>query len=125
MSFSTDRSQVNINWRSSQRLLAGSLIVIIPSNDSSRTLSEKIVPGVIAARPFLLLERQPPEIDILFPYDAVIDPLKEYTIIEETNGFFEAQRHNLLALQKMAQETQVLYHTLQIHITDQHSSGFH
>ena len=101
MSFSTSRSHVNIAWKASKRLTTGSLIAVTPSEDMFQTF---IMPGVVAARPLALVDKAVPEIEIFLAYDTVIDPSIEYVIVEETNGFFEAQRYNLVALQKMTDE---------------------
>lgn len=101
MSFSTRRSRVNINWMRSKRLLSGSLIAITPTTDMFKS---RTIPGVVAARSLEYINDDIPQVDMFFPYDAVIDPSIEYVILGETNGFFEAQRHNLIALQKMTLE---------------------
>lgn len=101
MSFSTDRSRVHINWKTSKRLSTGSLIAITPAKDMFRS---HIIAAVVAARPLSLIDEKIPQFDVFICYDAVFDPLVEYVIVEETSAFFEAQRHNLLALQRMTQE---------------------
>lgn len=103
MSFSTNRAGVNINWKTSKRLTTGSLIAVTSAKDMFQQ-EQHIIPGVVAARPLSLVGATVPEIDIFFPYHPIFDPLIEYVIVEDTTGFFEAQRHNLLALQKMTQE---------------------
>lgn len=62
--------------------------------------------AVVAARPLAGLEVHPPEIDIFFaiPNEIEIDPHQEWLMVESRNGFFEACRHPLLSLQKMASE---------------------
>ena len=101
LSFSMARSRVRINWKTSKRLTSGSLIAVTPANDM---FSTRTIPGIVAARPLSLVDQKTPHIDIFFPYDAVVDPSIEYVILEDTTGFFEAQRYNLVALQKMTRE---------------------
>jgi helicase required for RNAi-mediated heterochromatin assembly 1 len=54
----------------------------------------------------VLTEKGPSKIDIFFPRpeETIFDPAVEYVILEETSSFFEAQRHNMLALQRMTKE---------------------
>ena len=62
--------------------------------------------AVVAGRPLAGLEQHPPEIDIFFaaPEEIEIDPHQEWLMVESRNGFFEAYRHPLKSLQKMANE---------------------
>jgi helicase required for RNAi-mediated heterochromatin assembly 1 len=54
----------------------------------------------------VLTKKAPPKIDIFFPRpeETIFDPAVDYIILEETSSFFEAQRHNMLALQRMTKE---------------------
>jgi len=62
--------------------------------------------ATVAARPIAGLEQNPPEVDLFFarPEDLELDPTREYIMIEERSGYYEAERHTLLALQHMSQE---------------------
>ncbi|KAL1310531.1 hypothetical protein AAFC00_000814 [Neodothiora populina] len=101
LSFSTNRTQVSIDWVNSPRLKTGSLIIASASSDNFK---KHLLPGIIAARQTSLLNKKPPEIDIVFPHDVVFDPTIKYTIIEETQSYFESFRHTMLALQQMTLE---------------------
>ncbi|KAI4725090.1 P-loop containing nucleoside triphosphate hydrolase protein [Aureobasidium sp. EXF-10728] len=103
MCFSTFRAGVRIDWNTSKRLKAGSLLAISPSSDK---FQKQITIAVIGARPMELLNESPPKIDIFFPRpeETILDPAVEYIILEETSSFFEAQRHNMLSLQRMTKE---------------------
>lgn len=103
MCFSTFRAGVKIDWNTSKRLKAGSLIALSPASDKFKKF---IVIAVVAARPVFLLTQGIPMIDIFFPRaeETIFDPVEEYVMIEETSSFFEAQRHNMLALQRMSKE---------------------
>ena len=103
MCFSTFRAGVKIDWLTSKRLKAGSLIALSPVRDR---FQESITIGIVAARPLFLLHGSIPQIDVFFPRaeDTIVDPAEEYVILEETSSFFEAQRHNMLAMQRMVQE---------------------
>lgn len=62
--------------------------------------------AVIASRPLAGVQQNPPEVDIYFasPDEIEIDPQQEWVMVESTVGYFEAQRHTLKSLQKMAGE---------------------
>ncbi|KAG9651844.1 P-loop containing nucleoside triphosphate hydrolase protein, partial [Aureobasidium melanogenum] len=104
MCFSTFRAGVKIDWNTSKRLKAGSLLAISPTSDK---FQKQITIAVVGARPMNLLNESPPKIDVIFPHpdDTILDPAEEYVILEETSSFFEAQRHNMLALQRMTKES--------------------
>lgn len=65
--------------------------------------------AVVAARPLTGLQMNPPEIDIYFrsPNELELDPQQEWLMVESKNGYFEAYRHTLRSLQKMATEAYV------------------
>jgi helicase required for RNAi-mediated heterochromatin assembly 1 len=65
-----------------------------------------MVVATVAARPLQGVMCEPPEIDIHFgrPEDIQLDPQKEWLMIEAKQGYFEAYRHTLRALQKLSQE---------------------
>lgn len=62
--------------------------------------------AVVAARPLTGLQSNPPELDLFFANsdDLELDVQKEWVMVEERAGFFEAERHTLLALQKLMRE---------------------
>lgn len=62
--------------------------------------------AVVAARPLEGVKQQPPEIDLFFARaeDADFDSQQEWIIVEAKSGYYEANRHTMTALQKMAKE---------------------
>ena len=67
----------------------------------------KCIIAVVAARPLEGLKQQNlPEIDLFIadPEQIEIDPVMEFTMVEERSSFFEADRHTMTALQKMMRE---------------------
>jgi helicase required for RNAi-mediated heterochromatin assembly 1 len=101
--FSLSRVGKNIKWNQSKRLITGSIVALSPRDDMFRT---KCIVAVVAARPLIQLEQNPPCIDLFFarPDDLEVDTNIEYVMVEERSGFFEAQRHTMTALQKMMRE---------------------
>lgn len=101
ISFTLNRVGKNILWKQSKRLITGSLVVLVPLDD---IMAFKV--ATVAARPIEGLECSPPEVHIYFarPDDIEIDTLREYVMIEERSGYFEAERYTLMALQKMTTE---------------------
>lgn len=101
VTFSLNRIGKNIHWDQSKRLVTGSLVVLMAANDVSVC---KV--AIVAARPLSGLEKNPPEIHLFFgrTEDLEVDSQREWIMIEERSGFFEAERHTLLALQKMMLE---------------------
>jgi len=67
--------------------------------------------ATVAARPIAGLEQNPPEIDLFFARseDLELDSSREWIMIEERSGYYEAERHTLLALQQMARERWAQY----------------
>lgn len=103
ITFSTARAGCRINWQSSSRLIAGSILALTPAKDKFVT---KCVVAIVAARPKAGVECNPPEIDIYFsrPDDVEIDPQTEWLMVEAKKGFYESMRHTMRALQKMSGE---------------------
>ena len=103
MTFSLARVGKQVLWEQSKRLITGSLVVLTPAGDMFRT---KAIVATVAARPLDGLNQNPPEIDLFFsrPDELELDPALEWVMIEERTGFYEADRHTMLALQKMATE---------------------
>ncbi|KAJ9645734.1 hypothetical protein H2199_002774 [Coniosporium tulheliwenetii] len=101
--FSLARSGKRVHWEQSKRLITGSLVVLTPADDLFET---KCIVAVVAARPLVGLEQNPPEIDLFFARaeDLEIDPAKEWIMVEDRTAYYEAHRHTLLALQKLMRE---------------------
>ena len=97
------RTGKKILWEQSKRLVLGSLVVLTPKDDMFQ--SEAIV-ATVAARPIAGLALNPPEIDLFVAraQELEIDPAMEFVMVEERGGFYEADRHTLLGLQKMMRE---------------------
>lgn len=97
------RVRKNIMWEQSKRLITGSLVVLTPTDDMYQ---KKAIVATVAARPLSALQQNPPEVDLFIAQadDIEIDPAREFVMIEERSGFYEADRHTLLALQHMMQE---------------------
>lgn len=85
--------------------MSGSIVALIPATDKNLNLKRMIV-AVVAARPLAGVLCEPPEIDLYFNHaEAVeIDPQVEWLMIEAKQGYYEAYRHTLRALQKLSQE---------------------
>jgi helicase required for RNAi-mediated heterochromatin assembly 1 len=71
--------------------------------------NSKCIVGVIASRLLEKLRVLPPEnpsilIYIGDPKQHEIDPQQQFVMVECHNGYFEASRHTLMALQKLAKE---------------------
>lgn len=101
--FSTARAGKNIVWEYSKRLISGNIVALSPSSDCFQS---KCAVAVVAARPLEGVKQQPPEIDLLFSRaeDADFDPQQEWIMVEAKTGYYEAHRHTMTALQKMARE---------------------
>ena len=103
--FSTHRAGKRIKWANSKRLVSGSIVALIPAKPKVLDLNELVV-AVVAARPLAGVMCEPPEIDIYFgrPEDIQLDSQKEWLMIEAKQGYYEAYRYTLRALQKLGQE---------------------
>ncbi|KAF7587112.1 hypothetical protein BBP40_007703 [Aspergillus hancockii] len=102
--FSTARSEKNIVWEYSKRLITGTIVALSPVKNSFKT---KCVVAVVAARPLEGVKMHPSEIDIYFaqPEDSEFDPHQEWVMVEAKTGYYESMRHTMTALQKMDRET--------------------
>lgn len=80
------------------------MVALTPAKDMFKSICRV---AVVAARPLEGLQQNPPEIDIFFatPMELEMDPQQEWVMVESKNGYFEAYRHTLRSLQKMATET--------------------
>jgi helicase required for RNAi-mediated heterochromatin assembly 1 len=78
-------------------------VALTPADDRFQSIC---VVAVVAARPLEGVKAQPPEIDIFFahPEDADFDTQREWLMVEAKTGYYEASRHTLAALQRMAME---------------------
>ncbi|PGH16195.1 hypothetical protein AJ79_01962 [Helicocarpus griseus UAMH5409] len=103
LTFSTARAGKNIVWEYSPRLTTGNIVALTPASDMFKS---KCSVAVVAARPLEGLKNVPSEIDIFFARaeDAEFDPQQEFVMVEARNGYYEASRHTLTALQKMGRE---------------------
>lgn len=103
ITFSTFLAQKKIIWEQSKRLIAGSLVVLSPATDMFKS---KAIVATVAARSLTAVNLDPPEIDLFIARaeDLEIDPATKFVMVEERSAYFEAERHTLLALQKMATE---------------------
>ena len=102
--FGLGRVGKNIHWQQSKRLLSGSLVVLMSADNK-----DVCKVAVVASRAMSNLEKEDgslPEIDLFFGRDEDIDvdPLSEWIMVENRSGLFEAQRHTLVALQRMTFE---------------------
>jgi helicase required for RNAi-mediated heterochromatin assembly 1 len=86
--------------------VTGSLVVLTPATDKFRT---KAIVATVAARPLDGLRQNPPEIDLFFARaeELEIDPAQEFWMVEHRGSMYEADRHTLLALQRMMREPYV------------------
>jgi helicase required for RNAi-mediated heterochromatin assembly 1 len=102
--FCTSRAGRQIPWQSSKRLVSGTLVALSPADNK---FESKCVVAIVAARPLSGLEVTPPEIDLFFsrPQDIHIDPQQAWIMVEAKQGYYEAYRHTLKALQKLSHET--------------------
>ena len=66
----------------------------------------KAVVATVAARPLDMLQQNPPEIDLFIARadEQELDPAAEWVMVEDRGGLYEADRHTLLALQRMMRE---------------------
>lgn len=103
VTFSTFRAQKKILWEQSKRLISGSLVVLTPASDMFQKTG---IVATVAARPLEALTQNPPEIDLFIARseELEIDPGLKMVMVEERSAYFEADRHTLLAMQKMAGE---------------------
>ena len=104
IAFSLARVGKKIRWEQSKRLISGTLVVLTPVED---LFQSQCTLAVVAARPIVAVEQNPPEIDLYFasPDQIQIDPEQEWLMMEVRASYFEAQRHTMRALQKMMKES--------------------
>jgi helicase required for RNAi-mediated heterochromatin assembly 1 len=109
VSFSTERSEDEIDWRRTNRLTPGQLVVLSPRDDAFR---KRCIVATVAGRqligglePDLVSgesQSTPPRIDIFWSAsdDALLDPETELVMIETKGGYFESLRHTMVGLQQ-------------------------
>ncbi|RMX99897.1 hypothetical protein D0868_09301 [Hortaea werneckii] len=104
IAFSLQRTGKKILWEQSKRLISGSLVVLTPAQDMFKS---KAIVATVAARPLDGLNMNPPEIDLFVARaeEMELDPAMEFVMVEERTDFYGADRHTLLALQKMTGES--------------------
>jgi helicase required for RNAi-mediated heterochromatin assembly 1 len=96
VSFSLNRAGKKVCWENSKRLIPGSLVCL--SDDDFQTLRV----ATVAARPMAGLSLEPPEVDLLFnDCDTEIDSSKTFVMVESRQGYFEAYKWTLKALQRI------------------------
>lgn len=96
VSFSINRAGKNIRWAHSKRLIPGTLVCLSSNN------FQTVKVATVVARPTEGLEQNPPEVDLLFNETEVeIDTEKIHIMVESRNGYFEAYKWTLRALQRM------------------------
>lgn len=117
VTFSLFRAGKKIIWEQSKRLVAGGLVVLTPADDQFKTAA---IVATVAARPLEGLRQNPPEIELFIARadEQELDPSKEFWMIEHRGSMYEADRHTLLALQRMMREPFPLHeHLLDVEAT--------
>lgn len=96
VSFSLNRAGKRVRWENSKRLLPGTLVCL--SHDNFKTLKL----ATVAARPMAGLELPMPEVDLLFSEGEIeFDSTETFIMVESRQGYFEAYKWTLKALQRM------------------------
>ncbi|KAK6430439.1 hypothetical protein LTR95_013407 [Oleoguttula sp. CCFEE 5521] len=103
VNFSTYRAGKRILWEQSKRLITGSLVVLSTKSDKFRS---KVIVATVASRAIAAITKNPPELDLFIAQteDCEIDPATSFIMLEERSSYFEADKHTLLALQKLRTE---------------------
>jgi helicase required for RNAi-mediated heterochromatin assembly 1 len=98
--FSFERARKRIRWNQSKRLQQGAIVALTTPRDNFNTICKV---AVVAGRPLAGLIQNPPQVDLFWgdSKDATFDSTEEYIMIEAKEGYFEANRHMLVALQKL------------------------
>ncbi|RKF60267.1 Helicase required for RNAi-mediated heterochromatin assembly 1 [Erysiphe neolycopersici] len=102
--FCVDRSEKRVRWEQSRRLLQGSIVALSNFNNLFKTDCRI---AVVAGRSIEGgLDQSPPTIDLFFGDNEKIelDPHEKYVMLEAREGYFEASRHMLIAMQKLVTE---------------------
>ncbi|KAI1005735.1 Helicase required for RNAi-mediated heterochromatin assembly 1 [Podosphaera aphanis] len=99
--FCTDRTDKRIRWEQSKRLTQGTVLALSSYNDMFHTSCKiAIVGGRLIEGG---LDQNPPTIDLFFGdlENIELDPHDKFIMIEARDGYFEASRHMLVAMQKL------------------------
>ncbi|RKF56509.1 Helicase required for RNAi-mediated heterochromatin assembly 1 [Golovinomyces cichoracearum] len=99
--FCVDRSETRVRWDQSKRLSQGTIVAL---SSSQKLFNGDCRVAVVAGRPIEGgLDQNPPTIDLfLGDGDQVwLDPHEKYVMIEAREGYFEASRYMLIAMQKL------------------------
>ncbi|KAJ5345373.1 hypothetical protein N7452_003377 [Penicillium brevicompactum] len=101
--FSTRCARESIDWASSTRLRPGTIVAMSPVGDNFRT---KCLVVTVASRPLENVTKNPPEVDLFVrSFDNLdLDPQKPWLMVQSSLGYFEATKHTMTALQKLATE---------------------
>ncbi|KAH9218255.1 P-loop containing nucleoside triphosphate hydrolase protein [Leptodontidium sp. 2 PMI_412] len=102
--FSCHRAGKRIRWDQSKRLVQGTIVALTPEKDMFKTICKV---AIVAARPIEGgLDQDPPMIDLFWGdvKDLVFDPVEKYVMVESRQGYFEASRHTMVAMQKLMTE---------------------
>ncbi|KAK1255686.1 hypothetical protein MKX07_007945 [Trichoderma sp. CBMAI-0711] len=111
ISFATERVHTPVDWRESDRLTPGTLVVLSPRWDYFRS---KCIVATVATRSFNgravpIVEEGDnpfdlPRVELFFANtsEIVIDPIEEFVMLEAKVGYFENVRHTMLGLQHAA-----------------------
>ncbi|KAG4433671.1 hypothetical protein IFR05_010839 [Cadophora sp. M221] len=102
--FSCHRAGKRIRWDQSKRLVQGTIVALTPTKDMFKTIC-KI--ATVAARPIEGgLDQDPPTVDLFWGdvRDMAFDPVEKYVMVESSQGYFEASRHTMVAMQKLMTE---------------------
>ena len=104
--FSTSLAEKKILWAQSKRLKTGTAVMLTPIGDRFRTTC---IVAIVASRRLSNIDVSPPRkphihLYIADPSQIEIDPQVEYLMVEASNGYWEASRHVLRALQLMTDE---------------------
>ena len=79
------------------------MVALTPARDN---FNEKCVLAIVASRALSAVDSNPAMIDIYFSRteEIEVDPQQEWVMVEAKQGYYEAARHTLRALQKLSQE---------------------
>lgn len=103
VTFSLNRAGKYIRWEQSKRLIPGTLVCL--SQDNFETFKV----ATVAARPLAGLALTPPELDIIFDVEKFeIDASKPFLMVESRQGYFEAFKWVLKAMQRMTENNMPL-----------------
>ncbi len=101
--FSTERAGKRIRWTQSKRLQQGTIVALSPASDNFKSICRI---AVVAARPLAGVEQDSPQVYLFWSSsnEAEFDPTTRWVMLEAKQGYFEASRHMLVALQQPMHE---------------------